>query len=55
MRDDTDHADHDDGLVHAHGWWRTRSPGESMQPTRVQDITHDDGLVHEHDWATAQA
>lgn len=54
---------HDDGLVHSHGWAKEPPPsvGELLRPatarvatTRDVDADHDDGLVHHHDWACGQ-
>jgi len=53
--------DHDDGLVHSHGWaCRERgAPRGAMvhrpaepRPIR-QEPEYDDGLVHDHGWARA--
>jgi hypothetical protein len=59
MNDDN----HDDGLVHSHGWATEPPPsiGELLRPaaarvtttTATRDDAHDDGLVHGHGWATA--
>jgi hypothetical protein len=57
MNDDN----HDDGLVHSHGWATEPPPsiGELLRPAPrvttkpVPDETHDDGLVHGHSWASA--
>ena len=54
---------HDDGLVHSHGWATEPPPsvGELLRPaaarvatTRDVDADHDDGLVHHHGWACGQ-
>lgn len=62
-----DHHDHDDGLVHSHGWATEPPPsiGMLLRPAnddggRAPDIAaamnvkqdHDDGLVHGHGWAS---
>lgn len=51
--------DHDDGLVHSHGWaCRERSRmvhrpmAHTTRPTGAEDP--DDGLVHGHGWACAE-
>jgi hypothetical protein len=47
--------DHDDGLVHEHGW-ACRERGAMVHrppapaPTR-READHDDGLLHDHGWA----
>lgn len=52
----THHADHDhdDGLVHGHGWASSipvgSAPGRLHQPP-AWPSDHDDGLVHDHGWA----
>lgn len=38
--------DHDDGLVHGHGW----AVSEPARATAIEH-DHDDGLVHGHNWA----
>ena len=45
---DNHEHDHDDGLVHGHGWAAT-----TPQPMEAADAhhDHDDGLVHGHNWA----
>jgi hypothetical protein len=58
MNDDN----HDDGLVHSHGWATEPPPsiGELLRPaaarvattTATRDEAHDDGLVHGHGWAS---
>ena len=54
---------HDDGLVHSHGWATEPPPsvGALLRPaavrvatTRDVDADHDDGLVHHHGWACGQ-
>lgn len=54
---------HDDGLVHSHGWATEPPPsiGELLRPapvrvatTRAAEAGHDDGLVHHHGWACGQ-
>ena len=42
--------DHDDGLVHSHGW--AVSEPEPAPVTAVEH-DHDDGLVHGHNWAVS--
>jgi hypothetical protein len=56
--------DHDDGLVHSHGWAREPQPNGTarrqaqMTPRhpihRPQDEPFDDGLVHSHGWACGE-
>ena len=45
---DNHEHDHDDGLVHGHGWAAT-----TPQPMEAADAhhDHDEGLVHGHNWA----
>lgn len=46
--------DHDDGLVHAHGWAcsdRGRPSHGGKPTTRRDEPDHDDGIVHPHGWA----
>ena len=41
--------DHDDGLVHAHGWASSSPPGTRIvNDPQVDDDGHDLGLVHGH-------
>lgn len=57
------HDQHDDGLVHSHGWATEPPPsvGELLRPAAARIATtkatekdgHDDGLVHRHGWASA--
>ena len=54
--------DHDDGLVHGHGWATdVLAPSPAATPRPVAAIAvptsgddHDDGLVHEHGWACSE-
>ncbi len=56
--------DHDDGLVHSHGWaCRERGAprgatvhrpmGRELRPMQPED-GHDEGLVHGHGWACGE-
>jgi hypothetical protein len=52
-------TDHDDGLVHSHGWacrergqMVNRPPAASIRPTSAEEP--DDGLVHGHGWACGE-
>jgi hypothetical protein len=62
-----DHHDHDDGLVHSHGWATEPPPSIGMLLRPANDVAgarpdiaaamnvkqdHDDGLVHGHAWAS---
>ena len=59
--------DHDDGLVHSHGWATEPPPcvGQLLRPAndaaqrvevkpRAEAEDHDDGLVHSHAWASGE-
>jgi len=54
--------DHDDGLVHSHGWATDTAPHvEAAVAARAvlvnrpsSDTGHDDGLVHGHNWACSE-
>jgi hypothetical protein len=50
------HPDHDDGLVHSHGWACTDRgrPGHGPKLTTRPEPEHDEGLVHSHGWAAAE-
>jgi len=60
------HDDHDDGLVHSHGWATEPPPamsgmrrrhagaGNAFPTTRPADEPFDDGLVHSHGWACGE-
>lgn len=45
--------DHDDGLVHGHGWARDHVPPHARRSeiNRPEEADYDDGLVHSHGWA----
>jgi hypothetical protein len=56
--------DHDDGLVHSHGWAteppppaagaQRRTQGTIPHPTQRPEDHFDDGLVHSHGWACSE-
>ena len=56
--------DHDDGLVHSHGWATEPPPPATgtlrrmgatiAAPTHREDDMFDDGLVHSHGWACSE-
>jgi hypothetical protein len=48
--------DHDDGLVHNHGWARNQpAPHQTVSlVNRPEPAGHDDGLVHDHGWACTE-
>jgi hypothetical protein len=58
------HDQHDDGLVHSHGWATEPPPsiGEMLRgveaapraATRMIEEGPDDGLVHGHGWACSE-
>jgi hypothetical protein len=49
------HHDHDDGLVHDHGWaCRERGRMTDAVVNRPAQPDHDDGLVHGHGWACGE-
>jgi hypothetical protein len=51
------HNDHDDGLVHPHGWACSERgrPGHGRRPAaRPDESGHDEGLVHPHGWACGE-
>ncbi|WP_137179626.1 hypothetical protein [Roseomonas sp. AR75] len=56
------HDQHDDGLVHSHGWATEPPPsvGDILrglaprEATRIIEEAHDDGLVHGHGWACSE-
>ncbi len=53
-------TDHDDGLVHSHGWACTERGAALHEDARRKqiienaEIGHDDGLVHDHGWARTE-
>ena len=54
--------DHDDGLVHAHGWASDAAPRQQERPAPrpvpairlAAPQERDDGLVHGHGWACTE-
>lgn len=48
------HPEHDDGLIHSHGWACTERGRPGHRLTTRQEPEHDDGLVHGHGWAAAE-
>jgi hypothetical protein len=57
LKEDTMNHDHDDGLVHSHGWacrergaMVHRPPATQLRPMTPED-SYDDGLVHSHNYA----
>jgi hypothetical protein len=49
------HPDHDDGLIHGHGWaCSERGRPRHERPTTRPEPDHDEGLVHSHGWAAAE-
>jgi hypothetical protein len=47
-------TDHDDGLVHPHGWACGERGREAHVNRPAPEPEHDDGLVHGHGWASAE-
>lgn len=52
--------DHDDGLVHAHGWacrergaMVHRPPARELRPIQPEE-GYDEGIVHGHGWACGE-
>ncbi len=55
------HDDHDDGLVHPHGWAReaaspaaARAQIAAAMNAHPAQMEHDEGLVHSHGWACSE-
>lgn len=48
------HPEHDDGLIHSHGWACAERGRPGHRLTTRPEPEHDEGLVHSHGWAAAE-